>query len=484
MRRIEEVDKEFQELADCLRDGARNFGLAEFGVAETKFSRALELLETLFGPDHSETSTCLQSLSDCLYAQRKYAQAIPYLVRLSLMRSSTDGPSHPEVMAVLFKLARCYEKEGMAAGAEATYKDIKRIIERYPAVDHTLASAIMESYARLLRSAELCAQAEAINQQSRDLRQSTYENFAQKLIDELRASRPPSRFEEDDRRSTKGNSRIRSLRIKTPVDEELPAAPGPGKAVPLLLLAVVILGVLGLFALVKVKFTDTAASTATKPVVQAGAPDMVVYKTPDGLHQLSIVDDDEAIYVIPGDRVQGKYKADKAGLQLMKATPTEKKKETTIDFIKVNNDYRTVDGNFLYAPDSIEMKVVAAMREVAAAAKASFQKTGSYVGNMPTYQHPETKVIQAPVVSDMPTGRQQLSFDEFDQQQARFNQLLMWSENRLARRNSVEMHHYSAGTEGDTLYIRGTDRRGELLRGSQPGSAYVIILTNGQIRSM
>ena len=104
--KIEDIDKEFKELARSLKEAEVAFSQGRFAEAEPLYKKALDLVERSYGEDHGDTSICLQNLADCYYALRRYQEGVPVLRRLLLVKERREGVSHPDVATVLFKLPR------------------------------------------------------------------------------------------------------------------------------------------------------------------------------------------------------------------------------------------------------------------------------------------------------------------------------------------------------------------------------------------
>jgi hypothetical protein len=153
--KIEDIDKEFKELAQSLKDGQAAFATGHFKEAEPLYRRALELLERSYGEEHSDTALCLQNLADCHYNLRKYAEAVPLLRRLLIIKEKHQGVSHPDVATTLFKLAKVYEKSGMPKESESFYRRALKVGEQAYGLNHQFVGTILESFSAMLKRAQM-----------------------------------------------------------------------------------------------------------------------------------------------------------------------------------------------------------------------------------------------------------------------------------------------------------------------------------------
>jgi tetratricopeptide (TPR) repeat protein len=172
--KIEDIDKEFKELAQSLKDGQAAFVSGHFKEAEPLYKRALELLERSYGEEHSDTALCLQNLADCHYNLRKYGEAIPLLRRLLIIKEKHQGVSHPDVATTLFKLAKVYEKSGMPKESESFYRRALKVGEQAYGLNHQFVGTILESFSAMLKRAQMrLPEAAQMEDRLREMREIT-----------------------------------------------------------------------------------------------------------------------------------------------------------------------------------------------------------------------------------------------------------------------------------------------------------------------
>jgi eukaryotic-like serine/threonine-protein kinase len=81
-------------------------------VAVARGLEALELLEQVFGPEHSHLGSALTVVGDALCDRGDCAAALPYFERSLAIRESTLGREHPSLAFSLFGLARVHGAAG------------------------------------------------------------------------------------------------------------------------------------------------------------------------------------------------------------------------------------------------------------------------------------------------------------------------------------------------------------------------------------
>lgn len=104
----------------CLAQGLRSQG--NNAEAEPMYRLALQLRTDLLGLEHADTAACINGLSLCLAAQKKFADAEP-LYRLALeLRTKLLGPDHTETIRSISNLAGFFQAQGLYAQAEPLFR--------------------------------------------------------------------------------------------------------------------------------------------------------------------------------------------------------------------------------------------------------------------------------------------------------------------------------------------------------------------------
>ncbi|HEX4132870.1 MAG TPA: tetratricopeptide repeat protein [Pirellulales bacterium] len=102
--------------------GTTMYRLGLYDDAEPHLRRALELRETVLGPDAPDTLAALNNLAETIKAQGKLAEAEPLYRRSLAARERTLGANDPETLGALNNLAQALQAEGKLAEAEPLYE--------------------------------------------------------------------------------------------------------------------------------------------------------------------------------------------------------------------------------------------------------------------------------------------------------------------------------------------------------------------------
>ena len=106
-------------LSDCYTVLAINyFQLKDIRNAEQNFLNALEIRETVLGPDHPFVALILNRLALLYKSSLRYSKAEPMYLRALTICEKTLGPSDDQVRVILNNLALLYDAKGDYAKAE------------------------------------------------------------------------------------------------------------------------------------------------------------------------------------------------------------------------------------------------------------------------------------------------------------------------------------------------------------------------------
>ena len=102
----------------------------DFAQAEALHLRALSIREKAFGLEHAATAYSLNNLATLYSAMGDFTKAEPLLQRALSVREKALGPEHEETVGVLFNLATLYETKGDFAKAEPLSRRALLITEK------------------------------------------------------------------------------------------------------------------------------------------------------------------------------------------------------------------------------------------------------------------------------------------------------------------------------------------------------------------
>jgi len=518
--KIEDIDREFKELARSLKEAQQAFSQGNFAQAEPLYKRALELVERSYGEDHADTMLCVQNLADTYYSLRKYKEAVPLFRRLLVIKEKTVGVAHPDVAVCLFKLAKTYEKLGMPREAESIYRRAVRVAEQAYGQDHSFVATILESFAGMLRRAQIrLKEASEMEERVRDIRErlGNPNKLSQNLLGNLQMSIPPGSAEAVElamnaKTLDKGSdtTRLRSLRStqgRATQEQMLPSVPAVGNPKMLLLIAgvLVLLGAGGAvaFTMLAPKKPDVQDSTTTawsklsemmgsvggnKDQSSSWAGRTINFVAPDGQKSVSLVDAKNAVFTRKGIDMKGTYDNEASMIVI-----TPESQSINYNYRKIKCGLIDDDETVLYASDAPETIVLYQMKFLANTVNKYYRQLGQYPMRIEdvlagekrvSYQNPSTGQTTIPVRRSL-LGRDQDASDfdlnEYADLENATRQLFIWTPVKQAP-FMIEFYRNAAGPDGDSIYIRGTDRLGALLRGSKPGAAFVLVCTQGRTR--
>jgi hypothetical protein len=522
--RIEDIDREFRELARSLKEAQQAFRSGNFAQAEPLYKRALELTERSYGEDHADTCVCVQNLADTYYSLRKYKDAVPLFRRLLIMKEKQYGVAHAEVAAVLFKLAKTYEKLGMPHESESIYRRALRVGEQVYGKESTFVATILESFSAMLRRAQIrLPEAEQMEERVRDIREKlgNPNRVTTNLLGNLSASIPPGSEEAQqlaaNARATTGENhfdtgRLRSLKSHSAgsaLREEF-AAPRPSlsqpQAIALVCAVVLVIALSGGAVAVylmngnKGQSADqqTGAWKALEKLIQPTKKDRgedssavlpaLIFTAPDLSKQVTLTDRAHALMSMRGVDFKGTYTSEGSQITI---TPDQQ----SIGYVFKKNAAGLVDQDetVLYASDAGEVMIINKMKLLAHTANRYYRQFGQYSSKVEvmlkgdaglTYKNPWTQQTMIPEKENIlgyDENTSDMNLNDFNNMQSLIRGLGVWRADTTAP-GRIEYYRAPAGPEGDMVFVRGTDRNGNLIHSSKPGLCYMIICAGGRGR--
>jgi tetratricopeptide (TPR) repeat protein len=477
--RIEDIDKEFQDLADSLRNGEEAYQRGDMQQAEQLLESAYGTIQS-FGDQHPDLDACMSRLADVYYSRRRYGDAIRLLRELYQIRGNQLGFTHPSLVPLLFRQARNFERLGKQLDAEYNYLQALGMMNQAGMPDRASAATIVESYARMLRTIEgREEEGEQLEEQARDLRNMSREKLNLEIIKNISFDGIDVVDLTDDVNGSK--SGIGSLR-KRSGGESLEPRPGTNPKVMLAsALAVMLLVSAGSYyawhyvTTEDAKKKKAAAAKALAAIPKVYKPQSVTFRSVDGIQQLIVFANHDTTFVSGGVTTKGK--ADEVGGSLHFKPADDPKK--TMTFAKDLEGFDDESGVPMYKDGAKELQLAAAMRKIADGARASYHAGGGYLASVPTYTNPFNGASQTAAINNIGTMDRNVSLEKMDRYRDEANQVLTWNRWSTGRTGAIDIWHFASGDDGDTLYIKGTDAHGTYLRSSAPQNAFVIQLVNG-----
>jgi CHAT domain-containing protein/tetratricopeptide (TPR) repeat protein len=128
------------------------FQVGRYAEAEPLWTRALTIVEKMFGSGHPDVATALHNLALVQDRQGRYAQAEPLLKRALAIQEKALGRDHAFSGHILHTLANVYNAQGRYADAESHYKQGLAIREKTLGTDHPDIAENLTNLADLYRS--------------------------------------------------------------------------------------------------------------------------------------------------------------------------------------------------------------------------------------------------------------------------------------------------------------------------------------------
>lgn len=484
--RIEDIEREFREMDESLKRAHELARQGETSQASELFMKCLGMLEQAYGPEHPQTAECLEGLADSLYAGARHEEAVEAYRRLSIIGEKVLGSRHPDVIATIFKGARCYDKLNRPDEAHSLYARALRLADQSLPPGNALLGSLLEGYSASLRRAQRSPQL------AHDLEERA------RLNREV-ASDPSSR-----------SARLRNLRQpgeSAEEDEEqggfLERVGGAAKEKPHAILSLFVVAALIPLSVYFLSLMPRGAAPSMMSPQESSLSGRT-YTSLDGQKSISFTSAAKAKAVIAGREYDAQYTVKEGGLQ------TDASAEGVI---AVTDDRLTdADGTVLYESPAPELKLAQTMRTLAASAQRLFAVSGEYPQDLDSwndsrYKNPYTGQEESPSIiylgkdrswrPDAPTDRPAIE-----------SHLLLQAQDKTGgggggeapkdggQRNesaidcgyilvdsaagNMDGARSRSNLKAVAFFIRGKDRNGRYLRGSQPGVLYLCSLLNGR----
>ena len=124
----------------------------DYAAAEPFYKRALAIAEKTFGAQHPGTATFFNNLAALYYSQGDYAVAKPLYQRALAIKEKTLGAQHPSIATSLNNLAALYHSQGDYATAEPLHKRALAIAEKTLGAQHPDTAGSLNNLAGLYES--------------------------------------------------------------------------------------------------------------------------------------------------------------------------------------------------------------------------------------------------------------------------------------------------------------------------------------------
>jgi tetratricopeptide (TPR) repeat protein len=520
---IADINRQFQELSLNMRKGEDAFAGGDFQEAESRFKLALPVLLSAYGETHEDTQVCMDRLANCFFALHQYQEAMPLLRRLLAIKLRSSNYEGQDMAQLYFLLGRTCTRLARWDDAKEAFRIALTLSEKLYGWRSSFAAAVLEGFATCLKLENPNnEEANQLQEQARAVRASLVDQGMSGRLNKLDIL---ARFAEGSATPTEKTS---VAPIETPSDSEFQVPPKltaelehqrktfsslrnapesrernfwpiyAGIAVAIFLGAGITLSLSGNLERAK-KMVDgfpwafglvnsSSKSAGDNPAAEDNISAALTYVTLDNQKQATI-DDKEFSLITRGTKISGT-----CTLSGGKYYFEPQAQSIAYVFQKTPIGLTDSEGATLYPSDAPEWVIVNAMRRLAKATQRYYAHFHQYPSRLDAvlagapnlaYKNPFTGETTVPVpgrnLGNSTQSLDDLALDDYAQYQSGVSRLGLANDSVSLGPGAVEFYRVNYSGQGDSFYIRGTDRNGRLLSSSDPSHAYVIVLTQGQV---
>jgi CHAT domain-containing protein/Tfp pilus assembly protein PilF len=154
--------------------GILHLAQGKYVSAETLYQRSLKIRETVLPKNHPHIAHSLNNLADLFRIQGRYAEAVPLCQRSLRIRETVHGPNHAEVAQSLHNLALLFHAQAKHAEAEQLFQRSLTIRETFHGKDHQSVADTLNDLANLYAAQVKYAQAEPLYDRSLQIYETVY----------------------------------------------------------------------------------------------------------------------------------------------------------------------------------------------------------------------------------------------------------------------------------------------------------------------
>ncbi len=511
MQQRGDIQRELIEIANALEQADLALAQGRYADAAIVYKQAFMALEHAYGVNDPDTIRCLQKLGDMYYLSERYDEALSVYKRLLSIGSTVLGTNHPDVQAMKAKVGNTIELVG---GRKA----IEEINDGASRLSHSSISALRLPKTQALQPGE-SPRPEA--PQDADRWTDDYQFDPERDSEADQGRRPVTGGGGSERQETSGKPRKKKsrasgknerdafgesertgagLRVQrlNPRDQIIAFCIANGGLVASLIVVVVLI-VLGVIVSGKLSQQNSAVNDAEHAKLVAGRFKPMIYATADDARELNWSKLNDASMKYPPNATTLELPVVHAGPDWLEffAVSISCLTHKDIWFEETPFGLRDEDGVNYYAVNSAEYQTAIEMRRVATGAQTWFSATQSYPQD-PGFAQPFStdKVEMAygslPLVTGLQLSEGEMLFGMLKHNRDVYTQLLYpgaqrWAGEQPLRPGAIHCLSLKRNDLVPPIWqfcIQGCDRKGQLLTGSQPGTAYLIVLEQGKTIKM
>jgi|GEM_PF-2520908 len=479
-----------------------------FAEAEKLYQESLKHIVNLYGARSLKACSCLLDLADIYYHNEQYAEVITLLEQVLVTNQSEEIFADEKLLSIKFKLGRALEKSGNLRQAGQCYAEVlneaniicgpvspftktvaecvRSLAKRTGAVPHVES---LDSKLGQIQTGQFTQQGTARTQydtsQLERLRQSTSMNLPEAAPVNTEASE--TCLESQKHRFVRVVPKTRTydsqaatapilLRRHMRAIITIPAA-------CVLVLWLFLSGVLddkGGHGFDKAKETGASATAALNPASLAEFAGQ--YSSTDGVKRFEVQDGGKGILALGAEteevkvsKLSGELYAETEGLRVV--------------FRTSGNSLVDEKGVKLFKRGTPELGVVAAARKLADDFNRYYARYGKYPRSQMALQSAGISYSNAlslrptqPKLMAVSSDNASSSMTLSDYQNANWMAAnLMAMNGAMGEPGGIEVHVFPVSSVGETVFIRGFDRDGQLLPSSTAGKCFTLVLVAGAV---
>lgn len=481
----------------------------QFAEAEKLYQESLKNIVNLYGARSLKACTCLLELADIYYHNEQFAEVITLLEQVLVTCQSEEILTDEKLLSIKFKLGKALEKSGNLRQSGQCYAEVlssanvicgptspftKTVAECARLLSKRIGVAVpidgLDS--RLAQSQtgqRTISQGSARNQydtsQLERLRQSTSMNLPQAPRQASEVNENPPELQRQ--KFVREAPRARTYESQTQTAPilwrrhlraiiTLPVA-------CMLVLWLFFSGVLNDKDGLRTSKSRESGASATAALNPTSLSEYAgLYSSTDGLKQFEVQDGGKGILSLGADteavqvsKLAGELYAEADGLRVV--------------FRVAGNSLVDEKGTKLFKRGTPELGVVAAARQLADDFNRYYARYGKYPRSQMSLQSAGISYSNAltlrptqPKLMSVSSEQAGSSMTLSDYQNANWMAAnLMAMNGAMGEPGGIEVHVFPVSSVGETVFIRGFDREGQLLPSSTAGKCFTLVLVSGAV---
>lgn len=480
-----------------------------FAEAEELYHASLKNVVNLYGARSLKACSCLLELADLYYHNERYAEVITHLEQVLVTSQSEEIFSDEKLLAVKFKLGKALEKSGNLRQSGQCYAEVlaganivcgaaspftKTVSECLRSLSKRIGVSIpvegldnrsAQSQTGQLASQQGSPRTQYDTSQLERLRQSTGMNLpeASNVKEEHQEHRPDSPKHKFAGGAVKSRSYEQELAPAAKFSRSHLRALITIPAACLLIMWLFFSGVLEDKSALRaghVKETASSATAALNPTSLAEYAGR--YSSTDGVKQFEVQDGGKGLLILGADSEE--VKVSKLAGELYAES-----QDMRLIFRVNSNSLVDEAGTKLFKNGAPELRVVAAARRLGDEFNRYYARYGKYPHSQMSLQSAGISYSNAltlrptqPKLMSVSSEQASSSMTLSDYQNANWMAAnLMAMNGAMGEPGGIEVHVFPVSSAGETVFIRGFDRDGQLLPSSTAGKCFSVVLVAGTV---